>query len=272
MSLVQTVLRHAHRIEMDMPWGVAVWHVWRPSNTSNRQPLVLLHGGSGSWTHWVKNVESLSLLREVWVLDMPGFGDSALPDGVKDADSLAPYIAQVLTQTFPQAPVDLIGFSFGGLTAGLMAAEFPGLISKLVLVGVPGLGLMVEDLPMRGILNNMTDLQRRGIHRHNLNAMMLRNPACVTDEVIDLQITNVERDRMRRRRIARTDVLTKVQTRWKFPVHGIWGEQDALYIETLHRVPEVLPALASFQVIPNAGHWVQFEQPLEFQAALEKIL
>jgi pimeloyl-ACP methyl ester carboxylesterase len=269
MSLVQTVLRHAHRIEMDMPWGVAVWHVWRTSNTSNSQPLVLLHGGSGSWTHWVKNVEYLALWRDVWVLDMPGFGDSALPEGVKDADALAPYIAQLLTQTFPQSPVELIGFSFVGLTAGLMAAEYPELVSNLFLVGVPGLGLLVDNLPMRGMLASMTDEQRREVHRHNLTTMMLLNPDCVTDEVIDLQIHNVDRDRMRRRRIARTNVLTSVQSQWQCPVHGIWGEHDALYKQVLHRVPQVLPVLASFQTIPHAGHWVQFEQPMAFHAALE---
>jgi pimeloyl-ACP methyl ester carboxylesterase len=272
MSLVQTILRHARRIEMAMPWGVAVWHVWRRFENSNKPPLVLLHGGSGSWTHWVKNVDHLSLQREVWVLDMPGFGDSELPDGVKDADTLAPYLAHILALTFSNTAVELIGFSVGGLTAGLMAANFPECLSKLVLVGVPGLGLMVEKLPMRGIVDNMTEQQRREVHRHNLTSMMLRDPACVTEETIDLQISNVERDRMRRRRIARTDVLTTVQARWQCPVHGIWGKQDALYTHQLERVPQVLPALASFQVIPNAGHWVQFEQPMAFHAALEKIL
>jgi pimeloyl-ACP methyl ester carboxylesterase len=272
MSLVQTVLRQAQRIELTMPWGRVVWHVWRPLQTSDSTPLVLVHGGSGSWTHWINNVTPLSHQREVWALDLPGLGDSDLPDGVKDADDLAPYLAQVLTQTFQKTPVELVGFSFGGMTAGLMAAEFPKLLSKLVLVGVPGLGLLVENLPMRGMLASMSEEQRREVHRHNLSTMMLANPDCVSDEIIDLQIHNVDRDRMRRRRIARTDVLKTVQSQWQCPVHGIWGEHDALYKQALHRVPHVLPVLASFQVIPDAGHWVQFEQPLGFHAALEKSL
>ncbi len=131
---------------------------------------------------------------------------------------------------------------------------------------------MVEKLPMRGMLDSMTEAQRRAIHRHNLNAMMLLNSESVTDEIIDLQMANVDRDRMRRRRIARTDVLARVQSSWQCPVHGIWGAQDALYCDTLHRVPEVLSSLSSFQVIPDAGHWVQFENSTAFHVALEKIL
>jgi 2-hydroxy-6-oxonona-2,4-dienedioate hydrolase len=272
MSLVQTALQQAQRIEMSMPWGSAVWHVWRPARVLAAKPLVLLHGGSGSWTHWVNNVLDLSQDRDVWALDIPGFGDSALPSHVKDADDLVPYLAQILSETFHQIAVDMVGFSFGGMTAGLMAAQYPNLVSTLVLIGVPGLGLMVENLPMRGMLDSMTHKQRRAVHRHNLNAMMLANPEHVTEDLIDLQMTNVDRDRMRRRRIARTDVLAKVQTQWRCPVHGIWGAQDALYVNTLPRVPEVLHTLSTFQVIPDAGHWVQFENSKAFHAALEKTL
>ncbi|PIT72439.1 alpha/beta fold hydrolase [Limnohabitans sp. B9-3] len=273
MSLVQTALQQAQRIDMNMPWGTAVWHVWRPTvRTHLKKPCVLLHGGSGSWTHWINNVMVLSREREVWVLDLPGFGDSDLPEHVKDADTLAPFVAQILKQTFPKTLIDLIGFSFGGMTAGLMAASHPELLATLVLVGVPGLGLMVEKLPLRGMHDTMTDAERRSIHRHNLNAMMLSDTSIVTNEVIDMQIANVARDRMRRRRIAHTDVLSQVQSQWQCPVHGVWGAQDALYKNTLERVPKVLSSLTSFHVVPEAGHWVQFEKPPAFHLAIEKIL
>ncbi|MCD6078130.1 MAG: alpha/beta hydrolase fold protein, partial [Ramlibacter sp.] len=53
--------------------GDVVWHAWGAG-----APLVLLHGGSGSWTHWIRNVEALAVAgRRVLVPDLPGFGDSA---------------------------------------------------------------------------------------------------------------------------------------------------------------------------------------------------
>jgi pimeloyl-ACP methyl ester carboxylesterase len=268
---ISTVEAQSKRIVQAYGWGDAVWHVWgvhRP----DKAPLVLLHGGSGSWTHWLRNVLPLAQTREVWVLDIPGFGDSSLPTGAVDADDLVPSMAEIFMRTFDATPVDVMGFSFGGMTAGLVAAEHPSLIRKLILVGAPGLGLFGHDLPMRGMTPEMDEQAQRNVHRHNLNAMMFAHAQSVTDEVIDLQEANVKRDRLRRRRIARTDVLAQAQTRWTCPVHGVWGELDALYIGTLSQVPHVLNRMASFAVVPDAGHWVMFEQPEAFHQAVEPLL
>ena len=68
--------------------GEMVWHIWG-SARPGVAPLVLLHGGSGSWTHWVRNIDTLVAAgRQVWIPDLPGFGASALPVGGTDADAL----------------------------------------------------------------------------------------------------------------------------------------------------------------------------------------
>mgnify|MGYP000041084374 CR=1 FL=1 len=77
--------------------GPMVWHEWgREALAQGASSLVLLHGGSGSWNHWVRNVLPLSQTRAVWALDTPGLGDSALPQGAEDADDLAHPLAQGL--------------------------------------------------------------------------------------------------------------------------------------------------------------------------------
>ncbi len=282
-TAIERALNQAQRVVHALPWGDVVWHVWgdhTPAKTagnasgeaSSSQPLILLHGGSGSWTHWVNNVLPLSQTRTVWALDIPGFGDSALPPEVRDADDLVPYLHALLQHAFPKQTIDVVAFSFGGLTAGLLAAQATHNMRRLVLVGVPGLGLMHEAIPMRGMLPNMSEAEQRHVHRHNLNAMMLHQASSVTDEIIDLQKANVARDRMRRRRIARTDVLEKAQSQWTLPVHGIWGENDALYRGKMDRIAEKLPALKSLARIPDAGHWVMFERPEAFHAVLCDIL
>jgi len=102
--------------------------------------------------------------------------------------------------------------------------------------------------------------------------MMYAHAETATDEVVDLQQANVARDRLRRRRVARTDVLARAQTQWVCPVHGIWGELDALYTGKLQQVPHVLTRLNSFTVVPDAGHWVMFERPDAFHAAIDLLL
>ncbi len=261
----------AKRIELPTPSGMQVWHVW---NEAAGNPLVLLHGGSGSWNHWVRNVLPLSESRAVWTLDTPGLGDSELPSGAEDADDLSVPLAQGLEALFKENPVDTVGFSFGGLMAGFLAAQQPALIKRMVLVGVPGLGLSNNIPNMRGFRVNMTHEERMGVHRNNLLAIMLHDEKNITPELLAMQEHNVLRDRLRRRRIARSDVLLSLQKHWTCEVHGIWGEKDALYEGALHLIPDLLTDcnLKQFDVIQDAGHWVQFEASDAFNQTLNRCL
>jgi len=270
-SMLEDALQHAQRVEQAHEWGRVVWHVWR-QGTASKPPLVLLHGGSGSWTHWVRNVQHLALRYEVWALDIPGFGDSSLPPQARDADDLVTTLGEILCTTFGDQAVPVMGFSFGGMLAGLLAATQPQCISKLILVGAPGLGLTHKPLNMRGLLPEMNKSQRRAVYRHNLRALMLAHDASINDEVLDLQQANVMRDRLRRRRISSTNVLAKAQSAWQCPVHGVWGEGDVLYQGTLQQIPDVLHRLDSFNVVPDAGHWVMFERSEAFHAVIDALL
>ena len=271
MSLKQEIdaaVDKAKRIELPTPSGMQVWHVW---NEAAANPLVLLHGGSGSWNHWVRNVLPLSDSRAVWALDTPGLGDSELPSGAEDADDLSVPLAQGLKALFKEEPVDMVGFSFGGLMAGFLAAQQPLRTKRMVLVGVPGLGLSNNIPNMRGFRANMTHEERMVVHRNNLLAIMLHDEKNITPELLAMQEHNVLRDRLRRRRIARSDVLLSLQKHWTCEVHGIWGQQDALYEGALHLIPDLLTdcQLKQFDIIEGAGHWVQFEAADAFNQILQ---
>ena len=271
MSLKQEIdaaVDKAKRIELPTPSGMQVWHVW---NEAAANPLVLLHGGSGSWNHWVRNVLPLSESRAVWALDTPGLGDSELPSGAEDADDLSVPLAQGLKALFKEEPVDMVGFSFGGLMAGFLAAQQPLRTKRMVLVGVPGLGLSNNIPNMRGFRANMTHEERMVVHRNNLLTIMLHDEKNITPELLAMQEHNVLRDRLRRRRIARSDVLLSLQKHWTCEVHGIWGQRDALYEGALHLIPDLLIdcQLKQFDIIEGAGHWVQFEAADAFNQILQ---
>ena len=248
-----------------------VWHVW---NEGASEKLVLLHGGSGSWTHWIHNIKALSQHREVWALDIPGFGDSELPPNAVDVDDLVPFVIQGLSKVVQQQAVDVVGFSFGGLLAGYIAAKDASLIKKLILVGVPALGLTGKPLPLRGIRPEMVEDEITEIYRHNLEVMMISNKQKIDTQTLELQKKNIARDRLKRRRIARGDILLELQNDWKCPVYAVWGELDALYKEKIHLVKDKFANcnLRDFKVIPDAGHWVQYEQANEFNIHLLNIL
>jgi pimeloyl-ACP methyl ester carboxylesterase len=99
--------------------GYMVWRDW-----GDARPLVLLHGASGSWTHWIRNIAPLATRFRVLVPDLPGFGDSDLPSEPHTADMLAGLVASGFdTVVPPSMEFDLAGFSFGGIIAGLVAAR-----------------------------------------------------------------------------------------------------------------------------------------------------
>ena len=132
----------ATRRETPCGSGSLVWHVWGGADAEHA-PVVLLHGGSGSWTHWACNIAALVQAgRQVLVPDLPGFGDSARPATGRDADALVAPLEVGLQTLIGTQVCDLVGFSFGGMTAGLWTAAFPARVRRLVIAGAPGLGVV----------------------------------------------------------------------------------------------------------------------------------
>lgn len=269
-------LAAGRRVVLPMPsGGHIVWHGWG-QGAPGQAPLVLLHGGSGSWTHWVRNILPLvDAGRAVWAPDLPGCGDSGPPPG-SDADALAPALASSLHALWGGQAVDLVGFSFGALTAGLLLAGHPALARRLVLVGAPGLGVPPERPVVLKGWRHLPAHAQPAVHRHNLAALMLHDAARIDALALALHSANVQRDRLPRRRLARTDILARSLRAVPCPVHAIYGEHDALYGEHLAQLPAVLaasaPRFAGLRLIGQAGHWVSYEAPEAFHAALQQAL
>ena len=268
----------AERVEHAHSGGHTVLHHWQPIQANGLAPLVLFHGGSGSWTHWVRSIGPLLQAgHEIWAVDLPGFGASDAPSGVIDADGMLDVLAQVLEVQFPLQAVRLLGFSFGGMTAGMLAAAYPQLVQQLVVVGAPGIGLTNKH-PFRLKGWRHLDDPRDQLLRHvfNLGALMLNDQRCIDRDTVALHVANVQRDNLPRRRISSTDVLVRALAQIQCPVAAIYGACDALYPGTLDEVEALMAANArqwqGMQRIAGAGHWVQYESPQAFHAALLPLL
>ncbi|MGE4242661.1 alpha/beta fold hydrolase [Ramlibacter sp.] len=266
------VLSRAEEFTTRHAAGAAIqWHAW-----GRGTPLVLLHGGSGSWTHWIRNVEPLAAAgRRVIVPDLPGFGDSTAPAGAVDADDLTGVMAEGIAQVAGNAPCDIVGFSFGGLVGGLMAAAHPSAVRRVVICGTPGLGLRSKRLALVAWRDLDDPEARHAAHRKNLATLMLHDPASIDDLAIAIQEANLERDAMPRRRLSLTDILARTLPGVRCRIDGIYGEMDALY-RTVQ--PELkacyasFPTLGEFVLIPRAGHWVQYEEAAAFNSQLLRLL
>ena len=250
--------------------GAMVWRSW-----GDGPPVVLLHGGSGSWTHWLRNIPALLAAgRTVWAPDLPGFGDSAPPAGGEDGDAIVAPLLAGLDRLVP-GPFDLVAFSFGTLVATLAAARTPR-VQRLVLAGAPVLpldsGKGVEMAPWRHL---PTQQEREVVHAHNLGAMMLHRADSITALAIAVHAANVPRDRMRRRRLVTTRLLADTLQGLRCPLWLLYGEEDVLYRgrwPDLKAALRQLPSMREAVFLPGAGHWVQFEEPAAFDAHLLRML
>ena len=272
-------LAGAERLETSCQSAQMVWHAWGDVSAPS---LVLLHGGSGSWTHWLRCIGPLRDAGwRVLVPDLPGFGDSDLPQGCTDVDDLPPHLHAGLQQLQAAGrcgtAVNVVGFSFGGMAGALWLAEHPHDAEQLVLVGAPGMGLKVADrVPLKGWRHLPEPEAQEAVHRHNLMALMLHQSDSLDDLALALHTANVQRDRMPRRRLSSTDIVAQTLPHLPVPVSAVYGEHDALY---RGRLPELQSAMQAVSVqwgqwhtVPEAGHWVQYEGADRFNAALLNIL
>lgn len=266
---VAAVLMTGQRLTLP---GPMIWHAWGPEAGP---VMVLLHGGSGSWMHWLRNIAPwVSEGRRVLAVDLPGFGDSAEPLHGGDVDVLIePLHAAWQLLKRPQDHSTFVGFSFGGMTAALWLAAYPEDAQALVLVGSPGLGLTTPDrVRLKGWRHLASAAQQAEAHRHNLMALMLQHEESLDPLALAVHTANVARDRMPRRRLSSTPIVADALPRISCPVHVVFGEHDALYkgrwpeVEALFKTQT--PHLASWQRVPDAGHWVQYERAEAFQRAL----
>jgi 2-hydroxy-6-oxonona-2,4-dienedioate hydrolase len=276
---LRLALQAGQRFTTSFAGARTVWHAW---GQVQQPAVVLLHGGSGSWTHWVRNIAPL--VAQGWrvlVPDLPGFGDSDLPEGCSDVDALPEPMHAGLTQ-LQQAgwcgpSVRLVGFSFGGMTGALWLAAYPQDAAQLVLVGAPGMGLTVpEKIPLKGWRHLPTSQAQAQVHRHNLMALLLQNPDALDDLALALHTANVQRDRMPRRRLSSTPIVAQTLPQLQAQVSAIYGEHDALYrgrLPELHLAMQTRsPRWGAWHTVRQAGHWVQYEAADEFMAALLNVL
>jgi pimeloyl-ACP methyl ester carboxylesterase len=139
-AAVSVLNRAARKVRTPCGDGTMVWRVWGAGD-----PLVLLHGGSGSWTHWIRTIPGLSRHYELWVPDIPGLGSSAMPPKPWVPASIAEVAAAGVDELFPpSARLRIAGFSFGGHVATLLAARLGRRVADLTLIGVAALGLKAE--------------------------------------------------------------------------------------------------------------------------------
>ena len=250
--------------------GFAVWREW-----GSGPALVMLHGGAGSWSHFFRQIRFLAQTYRVIVPDLPGFGDSADCNSDADPHRMARILIAGIDQLIGSEGFSLVGFSYGGIIGSFVSRLIAPRISGFVIVGGVGFEARRHDVTLSKWRNISDTAERRLRHRDNLLAIMIADPAQVDDTAILIQQSNAERSRHDTRPTARSKPLTGNLDASKLPLAAIWGERDQLaapYFDERREWLLARDAEASFRLIENAGHWVQYEAADAFNAALTDCL
>ncbi len=269
-ELLARLQASARRTETPCGDGTMAWHAW-----GEGEPLVLLHGGSGSWRHWARNIGPLSQHRMVLCPDIPGLGDSAMPP---PADSPAP-VAAIIRAGIGRVlgegrRYDLCGFSYGALLSGHVAAQAGEELRSVTLVGAGALGPRRQVTELTKV-RSLEGEARVAAHRHNLAALMFADPANIDALALAIQEWNTRHARFVSRGFAGSTSLRDSVAAARCPVALLYGERDAIAWPELELR---FAALRSVQpeawtgVIPGAGHWVAYEAAESFNAMLADML
>ena len=271
-ALIDTLDKTATRRTTPVGDGELVWRIW-----GSGAPLVLLHGGTGSWMHWMRNIDDLSRDYMLLVPDIPGSGESASPGLPTSVEKVAAALLAGIDRILgPQAHFTIVGFSMGGLISGFVTKLAGERVTTLVLVGAVGTTARRGTMaPMKSWRRLPTNDEKRAAHRTNLEILMVHDPKTVDEPALYMQFTNAERSRVRGKHINPTGDLSTTLPAFKGRLASIWGEHDATAGPYLHERREKLAQFkpgSTFDVIPGAGHWVQYEAPVEFNTLLRKRL
>src|SRR5258706_1986015 len=221
------------------------------------RPMLLLHGGGGPQTMFGL-ASALSRRAHVLTPTHPGFAGEPRPEWFDSIDDLA-FVYLDLFERLDLRDVLVIGSSMGGWIASAMALrDTTRLLSSLVLVDVGG--IQGDGDPIADV-SSLTLDQLSVLSFHNLAAIRV-DPATVTPEQAEARAANFRAlyvydqgqgmgDRKLRRRLGRV----------RIPVLVVWGESDRVIDPEYGRAYAQAFPDARFQLIPEAGHLPQIEQP-----------
>jgi 2-hydroxy-6-oxonona-2,4-dienedioate hydrolase len=243
---------------------------WR--RFGNGDPLVLLHGGHGNWGHWIRNIEALASIRTVWMPDLPGYGDSGDLEPGAGFDRLVAATLESLDGLVGDAtPVDLAGFSFGGMVASALACKRP--TGKLALVGSAGHG--GPRRPHPALLNwkkTASAAERSWFFEFNLKAFMLHDPQAADALALTVYEQACSKARFRSKGIFQAGALENLLGQSGIAPLLLWGSDDVTAAQP-GRFSKALDARGIshvFATIAGAGHWAQYEKADEVNARLHE--
>ena len=214
------------------------------------EPLLLVHGNGMSIGSMAAQIDFFKSHRKVIALDSRDHGRSADSDSPITYEKMTDDLA-ALIEHLAVGPVDVVGWSDGGIEALLLGVRHPAKVRKLVSMAAnlnPSKRAIYEetDALLRQMLAEMPEAVRNtpeGKRAVKVSSMMFKEP-------------NID-----------PALLAKVSA----PTLVLAGDHDLIRTEHIVEIYTHLPN-AQLAIFPDSTHMVPFDNPELFNGTVERFL
>ncbi len=243
------------------------------------QPLIILHGLYGMSDNWVTHAKLLAENFKIYIPDMRNHGQSGHSD-IFNYNVMAEDIGEFIQMHKIENPI-IMGHSMGGKIAMKFVLDNPDLVSKLI----------IADMSMR-------QYKLSNFHYQLIHTMLDIDLTKISSRVeIENYLTQTIQDQSIRMFIMKNIYRTKQKTfSWKLNLKAVFdnintvfeeiqtsrqfnkpslfirgGQSDYISDEDFTQMQKNFPQ-AILKTIPNAGHWIQADEPKMFMDNLQDFL
>lgn len=219
--------------------------------------VVVLHGWGGRIESMSPVIDCLAGSFRIIALDLPGFGESPVPDSAWGTRDYAVFVRAVVGRLAVER-AHFVGHSFGARTSLYLAATHPGTVDKLVAVGASGLR-RAPSLKARG--RRVLSRAARGVghlgpvgrsSRDAVYARIASEDYKQAGELRPILVKVVNED------------LSQVLPNIGAPTLLVWGTEDDAVPVAHGRTMERLIPDAGLVTFEGAGHFAYLDEPDRF--------
>lgn len=214
------------------------------------EPLLMIHGNGGSIADMSLQIAHFRSRYKVIAMDSRDQGKSADSPGPLTYEKMADDLAALIDE-LKVGPVNVLGWSDGGINALLLGIRHPGKVKKIVSMAAnlnPGPEAISPEVIAL------------------VNTMIAAVPAAAKETPAgrrELKVTGMM--------LKEPNINSKALEEIKAPTLILAGDHDVIRdehtVEIYHRIPN-----SQLAIFPNATHMIPYDDPALFNATVERFL
>ncbi|HEY2716213.1 MAG TPA: alpha/beta hydrolase [Solirubrobacterales bacterium] len=269
--------QHLHRVRLP---GAEVNY----AEIGEGEPVLFVHGLAGCWRNWLENLPHFGERYRAIALDLPGFGDSPMPDWKISMDAYGRLLHDFCDELGIERVAAVVGNSMGGFVATEAVIDRPERFERLVLVSAAGTVLAeakgrrfeAAARTVKAAAPYLADaaMLKRPLGRRLAFGWVMGRPEKLRPELLSEQLRpGLGSDGLVDSMAAMVGYDTRQRlTEIEVPTLIVWGLNDHIVpVEAALWYHRLIPR-SRLEIFERTGHVPQLERPGRFNGLLDEFL